>query len=122
MALHARGSRPGIARTNTTREWAEVVAASQLDVIEAFTPAPDTDMLVAEARAAWPEKTLWINFPSSLHNAPLASGYREYVDEMVRESGWPGVRSVGITDPSMRGGRACRRLRRRPTMQPEEEK
>jgi len=27
-----------------------------LDYIEAFTPAPDTDMTLAAARKAWPDK------------------------------------------------------------------
>jgi hypothetical protein len=37
--------------------------------IEAFTRAPDTDMTLREALDAWPDKVLWINFPSSLHLA-----------------------------------------------------
>ena len=48
------------------------VAESDLDYVEAFTPAPDTDMTLAQARAAWPRKVLWLNFPSSLHLAPDA--------------------------------------------------
>jgi len=43
------------------------VARSPLDFIEAFTPPPDCDTSVAEARAAWPGKALWLNFPSSAH-------------------------------------------------------
>ncbi len=94
--LHAKGKWLGSHMDANNAEWAEVVAASQLDVIEAFTPAPDTDMSVAEARAAWPEKTLWINFPSSLH---LASRERiqEHTRTMVRESGGRGF-IVGITE------------------------
>lgn len=43
------------------------IAESALDYIEAFTPSPDTDMTLAEAREAWPDKILWFNFPSSVH-------------------------------------------------------
>jgi len=71
--LHARGKLLGCHLDANNAFWAEVVAGSALDVIEAFTPAPDTDMSVAEARVAWPDKVLWINFPSSLH---LASAER----------------------------------------------
>ena len=46
---------------------AQAIADTKLHYIEAFTPAPDTDMTLAEARAAWGDKTLWINFPSSVH-------------------------------------------------------
>ncbi|MCM8768351.1 MAG: hypothetical protein NC911_01510 [Candidatus Omnitrophica bacterium] len=49
------------------RLLAELIAQSGLDYIEAFTPAPDTDMTLGQARKAWPDKVLWLNFPSSLH-------------------------------------------------------
>jgi len=49
-----------------TRVIADAIAETSLDYIEAFTPAPDTDMSVAEARQKWPEKALWINYPSSV--------------------------------------------------------
>ncbi len=45
----------------------DVVKRSGLDFVEAFTPPPDCSVSVAAARAAWPEKRLWINFPSSVH-------------------------------------------------------
>ena len=46
---------------------ADAIAKTELDYIEAFSPAPDTDMTVTQARKAWPDKVLWINFPSSVH-------------------------------------------------------
>ncbi len=49
-----------------TRVIADAIAETSLDYIEAFTPAPDTDMTLAEAREKWPDKALWINFPSSV--------------------------------------------------------
>ncbi|MCL4415542.1 MAG: hypothetical protein M1365_02405 [Actinobacteria bacterium] len=47
----------------------DMIAETPLDIIEAFTPFPDTDMTLKEAKLAWPNKVLWINFPSSLHLA-----------------------------------------------------
>lgn len=44
-----------------------LIAKTSLDIIEAFTPYPDTDMTSAEAKKTWPDKVLWINFPSSVH-------------------------------------------------------
>jgi hypothetical protein len=38
-----------------------------MDYVEAFTPAPSSDMSLAEALEAWPDKVLWINFPSAAH-------------------------------------------------------
>jgi len=45
----------------------KAVAESKTDIIEAFTPPPDCDVTVEEARAAWPNKILWVNFSSSVH-------------------------------------------------------
>jgi len=64
--LHKRGKLVGVHFDANTRLLAEAIADTALDYIEAFTPSPDCDMSVAEARAAWPDKALWINYPSSV--------------------------------------------------------
>jgi hypothetical protein len=56
----------------------DLIAKTDLDYIEAFTPAPDTDMTLTEARETWPDKVLWLNFPSSMHLRPL-----EEIEEMT---------------------------------------
>jgi hypothetical protein len=70
--LHAHGKLIGVHFDANTRLFAAAIARSKLDYIEAFTPYPDCDMTVAEARQAWPRKVLWINFPSSVHLQPAA--------------------------------------------------
>jgi hypothetical protein len=65
--MHRHGKLIGCHFDANNRIIASAIASTPLDYIEAFTPAPDTDMTLAEARAAWPGKVLWINFPSSLH-------------------------------------------------------
>ncbi len=62
------------------RIWADLVAKSGLDYVEAFSPAPDTDMTLSEAFDIWKEKLLWINFPSSLHLTPI-----DKIEEVTRE-------------------------------------
>ena len=69
--LHSRGKLLGTHMDGNNRAWADLLGASSLDYIEAFTPAPDTDMTLTEALEAWPDKVLWINFPSSLHLASI---------------------------------------------------
>jgi len=66
-AMHRHGKLIGCHLDGNDRLIADLVARTQLDYIEAFTPAPDTDMTLAEARAAWPDKVMWLNFPSSVH-------------------------------------------------------
>lgn len=65
--LHQAGKLVGVHFDANCRLFSKAIARSSLDYIEAFTPEPDTDMTLAEARQAWPGKVLWINFPSSVH-------------------------------------------------------
>ncbi len=77
--------------------WADEVAGSPLDYIEAFTPPPDCDLSVAEALDRWPGKFLWLNFPSSIHLATSAR-IEEITRQLIDESG-PGDRVIiGITE------------------------
>jgi hypothetical protein len=62
------------------KSLAEPLAHSALDIIEAFCPFPNSDMTMAEARRQWPDKIIWINFPSPLHLQPP-----ERMDGYVRD-------------------------------------
>jgi uroporphyrinogen-III decarboxylase len=76
---------------------APALAETGMDVVEAFTPLPDGDMSVQDAREAWRDKVLWINFPSSMHlDRPEA--IREETERILEEA-TPGDRFlIGITE------------------------
>ncbi len=95
--LHKKGKLLGAHLDGNNRVWADVVARSGLDYVEAFTPAPDTDMSLADARAAWPGKVLWINFPSSAHLSPLPA-IEETTRRLLREVAPGGRFIVGVTE------------------------
>lgn len=85
--LHEKGKLLGMHLDADTRALAPAIAESKLDIIEAFTPPPDCDMSVAEAREAWPDKILWCNFPSSVHvsdDDTIGATAREMLDEAGR--------------------------------------
>lgn len=65
--LHEAGKKIGCHLDADNSLILDMVGASGLDFVEAFTPPPDCPVSVAEARAAWPMKRLWLNFPSSVH-------------------------------------------------------
>jgi len=65
--LHKHGKLIGCHFDANCKLLAEGIARTKLDYIEAFTPAPGTDMTLGEARAAWPDKVLWFNLPPVLH-------------------------------------------------------
>jgi len=69
--LHKNGKLIGVHFDANCKLIARSIAKTRLDYIEAFTPAPGTDMTLAEARSAWPDKILWINFPSVIHLEPV---------------------------------------------------
>ena len=95
--LHEGGKMLGCHLDADNKLWAKEVGDSGLDWIEAFTPAPDTDMTVAEARKMWHGKVLFINFPSSVH-LEKASVIEETTKQILKEAA-PGDRFiVGITE------------------------
>lgn len=48
----------------------DLVARAPLDLIESFTPPPEGDMSLAEARAAWPDKLIWSNVNLGCYELP----------------------------------------------------
>ena len=107
--LHRRGKLIGCHFDGNCRLLADAIAGTGLDYVEAFTPAPDSDMTLAEARAAWPDKVLWINFPSSLHLQPDPK-VQQAALELIDQAGGPDGLLLGITEdmPPDRWRDSCR--------------
>jgi hypothetical protein len=95
--VHAAGKLSACHLDANMSTLVQAVAGCRVDVVEAFTPVPTCDVTVAEARAAWPDKVLWVNYPSSLHiEAPEAIWAGTL--RILREAA-PGLRFlVGITE------------------------
>ncbi|MEW6749421.1 MAG: hypothetical protein AB1505_00400 [Candidatus Latescibacterota bacterium] len=95
--LHRGGVLLGSHLDGNNRAWADLVASSALDYVEAFTPPPDCDLPVGEALARWPGKFLWINFPSSVHLQSTAR-IEAVTADLIRQAA-PGSRFlIGITE------------------------
>jgi hypothetical protein len=111
--MHTRGKLLGCHFDANCGLLAQAIAQTDLDYIEAFTPAPDTDMTLGAARAAWPDKVLWLNYPSSLHLRSDTQLEQATVD-MLNEL--PTIRGiiVGITEdmPPHRWQSSCRAIMR----------
>ncbi len=95
--MHEHGKLIGSHFDANCRQFSEMIAGSGLDYVEAFTPAPDSDMTLKEARRAWRDKVIWLNFPSSVH-----LGTEEKVElttmELLDEAEGPGGLIMGITE------------------------
>lgn len=79
------------------RPLVHLLAQFDIPIIEAFTPPPMGDLTVAEAKVAWPNKVIWVNFPGSLFHESAERIYRYTMD--LLEAGAPGGRLVmGCTE------------------------
>ncbi len=87
--FHRHGKLLGCHFDDDCKLLSGAIAECDLDYVEAFTPAPDSDMTLAQAREVWPNKVLWLNFPSSQH---LCS------DEQVRKIAFDLVDSLASVD------------------------
>lgn len=65
--LHAAGKYVGAHLDGDNRLLAPLLSGTSLDFIESFTPPPDCPLSLTDARQAWPDKTIMVNFPSSVH-------------------------------------------------------
>lgn len=59
--LNAAGQRLLVHYDGKLRSIAADIAALDIDGIDSFTEPPEGDLTVAEARAAWPDKFLWLH-------------------------------------------------------------
>ncbi len=95
--MRSAGKIPIAHYDGSNRPLVRSLARTGLPVIEAFTPPPMGDLSVAEAKAAWPDKVIWVNFPSPLFLEP-SEAIEAYTLELLRE-GAPGGRFVlGCTE------------------------
>lgn len=80
------------------RSLRDLIATSEIDVVEAFTPPPIGDLSIEEARMAWKEKVIWANFPATV---ALQTG-RDRIERettSILKSAAPGDRfALGITE------------------------
>ncbi len=96
-AVHEKGKLSACHLDAPMRTLLDAVARCRLDVVEAFTPVPTCDVTVAEARAAWPDKVLWMNFPSSVHIEP-AETIRAETLRILSQAAPGGHFLIGVTE------------------------
>jgi hypothetical protein len=66
-AIHPAGKLLAVHMDGKLAAIRDQIGRSAVDIVEAFTPVPDTDLTLADARKAWGDKIVWMNFPSSVH-------------------------------------------------------
>ena len=110
-AMLPAGKLPCCHMDGMLRQIADVIGETDLPVMEAFTPPPDGNFSVREARERWPGKVLWLNFPSSVHLREPQEVAR-VTEELVEEAGDCHGFAVGITEniPASVGARSLKAI------------
>jgi hypothetical protein len=75
----------------------QAVRESPVTIIDSFSPPPDNDTSVADARREWPEMRLGVNYPSSVHLADEETIYR-IAREIVEQDGGAGRTWIQISE------------------------
>ena len=106
--MHKKGKLIGSHFDGNCKLLSDAIGTTHLDYIEAFTPSPDTDMSLKEAVVKWPDKVIWVNFPSSLHLHDNDEIYKHTINMFSELSSAEKI-IMGITEdiPSDRWQQSC---------------
>lgn len=86
--LHEKGKFLSVHMDGRLRTLAKEIANSKVDIVEAFTPPPMGDLPLKSAITLWKNKSIWVNFPSTISTLPAYSPNREEIPH----------RLLGVTD------------------------
>ncbi len=64
--LRPAGKLYGVHLDGRLKALKEAIGGCPLDFVEGFTPPPLGDLELEQARAAWPDKALWVNVPGTV--------------------------------------------------------
>ena len=95
--MHKAGKRTMNHMDGRLRILLDAIGDSDVDIVEAFTPPPNGNLSVTDARKRWKGKVLSINFPSSVHlsdNRTIRETTLSLLDEAAPGNGFV----VGITE------------------------
>ena len=82
--LHREDKILAVHMDGNLKSLVNLIAKTRIDIIEAFTPLPMGDLSVAEAKKAWKDKIIWINFPGTLLATSNSDTIENYTIEMLR--------------------------------------
>jgi hypothetical protein len=74
-----------------------LIAESKVGGLDSFSPSPDNDTSVIEAVNLWPEKRLFVNFPSSVHLQP-PERVRAEAENILLAAGHTGRLQIQISE------------------------
>jgi len=95
--LAGSGKKLAVHMDGRLKSLKQEIAAAEFDILEAMTPSPMGDVSVREAREAWPDKALWINFTSSVHIEP-PEAIEAHTRQLLQEAGGKRGFAISVTE------------------------
>ena len=84
--LHQAGKLMAVHMDGRLQALKELIAGTAIDIVEALHPPPMGDLPLSEALHLWPDKSIWVGFPSSEYErGPEAT--RAFALELLAEVG-----------------------------------
>lgn len=84
--LHQHGKLMAVHMDGRIAALKDLIAGTPIDIVEALHPPPMGDLPIGDALASWPDKAVWVGFPSSVYDfGPEAT--RDYTLELLKEVG-----------------------------------
>jgi hypothetical protein len=101
--LHEKGKFLSVHMDGRLRTLAKEIANSKVDIVEAFTPPPMGDLPLKSAITLWKNKSIWVNFPSTISTLPAHTPriVKKYLIDYL-ESLIPGERAALIVSTENR--------------------
>jgi hypothetical protein len=87
--LHRHGKLMAVHMDGRVRVLKDLIAKTQIDIVEALHPPPMGDLPISEALQAWPDKSIWVGFPGGIY---------ELGAEAVKKSALELLRDIGTGD------------------------
>ena len=84
--LHANGKLMAVHMDGRLKVLKDLIARTPIDIVEAVHPPPMGDLPVGEALAAWPDKSVWVGFPSAIYDLG-SDATRDYTLDLLRDAG-----------------------------------
>ena len=78
--------------TRNLKSYKDMIRETGVDVVEAFTPPPISDLPLKEAREAWPDTIIWVNFPETIFYSGVEAT-KEYTIQLLKSAA-PGDRLI----------------------------
>jgi len=84
--LHEHGKLMAVHMDGRLNSLKNLIARTPIDIIEAFHPPPMGDLPIGEAISLWPDKVIWLGFPSAVY-ALGSEETKRYALNLLREIG-----------------------------------